>query len=141
METKETNFFDMDRIPVQLTYLFTTPATVITFFCKMALADDDRDARQKFYSQSEAEQAAGLHAYYVDLLSRITAAKPDGLPGFDAFLTEGITKTDPPTPITLALTKARLGEFLSEPSDMKKKVVADAIELYNRVAQPVEFFR
>lgn len=134
-ETKEQTFFDMDRIPVRLTYQFTDPATVITFFCKMALSADDESARQAFYAQPKAEQDAGEHAYYVDLLSRVAVAKPDGLPGFDEFANDRFVKGTDET--AGELIKA----FLSEPSDMKKKIVGDAITRYNRIIQPAEFFR
>jgi hypothetical protein len=122
------SFFDMDNIPVRLTYGFTDPATVITFYCKLALADDDRDARQKFYAQPDAEQAAGLHAYYVDLLARITVRQPEGLPGFDF-----------PAGTEVA---AAIREFFADAGNaMKRKIVADAVEQYNRITVPAEFFR
>jgi len=135
-QAKEQNaFFGMTKIPVRLTYQFTDPATVITFYCKMALADDDKAARQSFYSQPDADQARGLHAYYVDLLVRVTVAKPDGLPGFDEFLQNYADKELP------SELKKAMQEFFADASSMKVKVVADAIEQYNRITQPVEFFR
>lgn len=127
-------FFAMDRIPVRLTYGFTDPPTVITFFCKLALTSEDEQARQAFYAQPEGDRVAGQHAYYVDLLCRVTTKRPDGLPGFEEFYQsrEGLT---------LEVLRGALREYLSEPSEMKVKVVADAIEQYNRLSQPAEFFR
>jgi hypothetical protein len=127
---KTIGFFDMDRIPVTLTYMFTDPPTEITFYCKMALAADDLDARQKFYAQTDDQQKAGEHAYYVDLLARITAAPPEGLPGFDDFM-PGSDAAE------------RVANFFSigAQSPMKRKVVADVVEHYTRITQPIEFFR
>lgn len=137
-DKKPKDFFSLDKIPVSLTYLFTDPPTQITFFCKIALSADDEKARQAFYSQPSGEQEKGLHAYYVDLLARVTAAAPEGLPGFDEV--RGGRAVEPGTDNLDAIRDA-LRAFLAEPTDLKRKVVADAIELYNRIAQPVEFFR
>lgn len=132
------DFFNLERIPVTLTYQFTEPATVITFFCKLALAADDIDARQKFYAQPLGDQEKGKHAYNVDLLCRITAAMPEGLPGFNE---QFLKRENPPSPITLKFIIDELRAFLSEPTPMKIKVADDAIDRYNRIAMPAEFFR
>jgi hypothetical protein len=160
----EPNFFEMDRITVPLTYLFTEPPTAIRFFCKLALSNDDAAARQAFYSKPDADQQAGQHAYNVDFLARITVKAPEGLPGFDDFVRETIAreanaapaeatpegeapkpKLDPATIVTGNLSDARIREllaaFLADDNPMKRKVAADAIQLYNRYTQPPEFFR
>jgi hypothetical protein len=135
----EQDFLDLDRIPVSLTYRFTDPPTVITFFCRLALSADDNKARAAYYDQPKADQERGQHAYYVDLLCRITAAAPTGLPGFDEALENDEKESEGPS--SLADVQRLLKSYLSDPTPVKKKIAEDAIEAYNRITQPAEFFR
>jgi hypothetical protein len=153
----EPNFFEMDRITVPLTYLFTEPPTAIRFFCKLALSNDDAAARQAFYSKPDADQQAGQHAYNVDFLARITVKAPEGLPGFDDYVRNTIAgeanaepgesrpEVDPASIVIGNINDGRIREllsaFLGDDNPMKRKVAADAIQLYNRYTQPPEFFR
>lgn len=125
---KPGDFFTLAEIPLTLTYKFTNPETVILFPCKMALSDDDKEARQAFYAQSTKDQAAGQHKYYVELLGRILTGPPT-IPGvkFDDPIGGG--------------WRAQVRTFFNDRSPMKEKVLNDAIDLYNRIAFPAEFFR
>lgn len=120
---------------VRLTYKFTETPTVIVFNCKMALDQDDKEARQAFYALPDGDQATGQHRYYVDFLSRIVTRRPEGLPGFDELLPEldgGVKRSD--------IANAVKAYFeTGEP--ILKKIAADAVDQYNRITQPEEFFR
>lgn len=134
MENKNTKaaFVGISQFPVSLTYLFTDPPTLIAFGCKMAMSDDDKAARQAFYSQSQGDIDAGSFAYHVDMLSRIVESV-EGLPGFnDLFDTPEIER-----PTMAEAIKA----YFSTGEPLLRKIAADAIDRYNVVSQPAEFFR
>lgn len=112
-------FLGIDEIPVSLTYGFAPGP--ITFFCKLALNSEDLEARQKFYAQATPDQSKGRHAYNVGFLSRVVK-RVDGLPGYE--------KVD-----------GGIKEYFWNPSEMSKKIAADAVDMYNKAVQPDEFFR
>ena len=128
-------FMSISTFPVVLTYNFTDPATVIRFKCKMALDSDDKEARQAFYMQPDGDIAAGQHAYYVDMLSRIIVARPEGLPGFDDLL------SGDPGSVKRSQIAEAIRTYFRTGEPILQKVAADAIEMYNKISQPVEFFR
>lgn len=122
-------FLSLTKIPVVLTYHATTPPTVIEFPCKLALNDDDVAARQAFYAQPDGDRKAGLYAYQCDFLCRVLNGSPK-LPGFEDF------QPNETSPVK------RLAAYLKEnKTQMLEIVVDDAIEMYNRICRPAEFFR
>jgi hypothetical protein len=128
-------FVSLANVPVKLTYRFDGMPAVIEFKCKMALDQDDKEARQAFYAKPDGDQAAGLHRYYVDFLSRIVTSRPNGLPGFDELLPAdagAVKKSD----IANAI-KA----YFETGEPILKKIAEDAVEMYNRISAPAEFFR
>lgn len=120
----------VNEIIVTLTYVFTDPITSLRFFCKLAMNADEIEARQTFYKQPDGDQAAGQHAYNVDMLSRIQTRPPE-IPGFPEYVKDR------------GFDDWRNGfiAFLAEPTPMAVKIASEAFEMYNRIAQPSEFFR
>ncbi len=119
-------FAAIGSYPVRLTYIFTDPPTSILLTCKMLLNADDINARQAFYALPQGDMEAGQFDYEVDLLSRIVT-RVDGLPGFE-------------DPATGTLGEA-LKEYFRPGGEMLKKIATDAIQMYNKMTQPQEFFR
>lgn len=124
---------------VRLTYKFTETPTVIVFNCKMALDQDDKEARQAFYALPDGDQAAGQHRYYVDFLSRIVTRRPEGLPGFDELLPGSGPGTA--AGVTMADVSNAIKAYFETGEPILKKIAADAVDQYNRITQPEEFFR
>jgi hypothetical protein len=126
-------FVGITNVLVSLTYTFMQPPIEIGFNCKMAMDQDDKAARQAFYSQPDGDIEAGQFRYNVDMLSRIVVARPVGLPGFKLDGDPGsIKKSD---------IAAAIQEYFSSGEPMLQKVAADAIERYSLITQPAEFFR
>ncbi len=121
-------FLNRSELEVRLTYAFAP--TAIVFPCRLILNDDELAARQAFYLKPEAEREAAEFAYHVEMLTSILSAKPSGLPGFDELLAANGDKY-----------KSTLKSYLNRGGPVAKMIAADAIELYNRMIKPAEFFR
>lgn len=131
-EQTKADFVSIDTIPIILTYEFGDSPTVIKFKCNIAYTADDRAARQAYYALPDGDKDKGAFRFNVDMLSRIVSEIPEGLPGFTR---QGAT--DQPL-LTLAdAIKAYFGT--GEP--ILQKIAADAIDRYNVLSQPAEFFR
>lgn len=136
-----TGFFQRSDIPVSLTYRWTDPPTTITFYCKLALADDDSKARQAFFALPDDDREKATHQYNIDLLCRLLTRKPENLPGFDDFLLQYEDVNDRPK---LEFVRNAISAYLGgtvDPTPMQKRVAGDAVEMYFRAVQPAEFFR
>lgn len=129
-------FVSIGSYPVSLTYLFTTPPTEILFTCKMIMSADDLAARQAFYAKPTGDQEAGEFEHNVDMISRV-ATSVTGLPGFE-FIT-GVPSADPDA--VLPSFAEQLKAYFSTGEPILKKIAHDAVAQYNRIAEPVEFFR
>ncbi|MBA2379527.1 MAG: hypothetical protein H0V76_08125 [Blastocatellia bacterium] len=114
--------FELQMVNVVLTYELTTPATRIVFPMRPTMTEEELADRQRFYALSEDEITAGRHKWNCQLLEKLT----------DAAGVEGIE-----------LNGQSISEFFSgpDPNGMKTKVVQDALNRYNTMTQPAEFFR
>lgn len=130
-------FVSIGSYPVRLTYLFTDPATVIEFTCKMAMSADDIAARQAFYALPAGDMEKGEFDYNVDMLTRI-ATDVVGLPGFDWNSEHEVVEGNTRRPRTLA---EALKEYFASGEPILRKIAKDAVAQYNRIAEPQEFFR
>lgn len=121
-------FLAASDVDVTLTYDWAPEP--IVFPCVLLLNADQSDFRQKFYAQPAADVEKGLHNYHVEMLAKIGSRPPSGLPGFAELAAEcdGDFR---------AAIKAYLGG--GEPRAVR--IAQDAIEMFNRVTQPREFFR
>lgn len=126
-------FVSIGSYPVGLTYSFTNPPTSILFTCKMIMTADDVAARQAFYAKPTGDQEAGEFEYLVDMLCRITE-KVDGLPGFEMIVTAADGEK-------LLPFSEQLKAYFSSGQPILRKIAKDAVEMYNRISQPEEFFR
>ncbi len=123
-QTKADFLAGLQNLQVELTYEF---GPAIIFPCKVAMNSDDIEARQAFYKQPEGDQETGRFNYHVDMLARIVVDGPEGLPGF---------------PVTgLTDLPAAIREYFGSGEDILRKIANDAIERYNVLTQPKEFFR
>lgn len=131
--------------PVRLHYAGLTPPVKIEMKCKLALNEDDRAARQEFYSKPQGEIDKGYFAYCVAFLGRILVGPPTGLPGFvwpvpiPAEYIEGDDDGAGSTwkAPTLAET---IADYFSSGEPMLEKIANDAVLEYFKVSQPSEFF-
>lgn len=139
MEQKTATKNDLTSIGfflVELTYSHLPTPIAIKLKCKIALDEDDKAARQAFYSQADGDIEKGKFAYHVDMLSRIVMEKPEGLPGFDDLMPD-VREEGREYP-TLA---AAIIDYFSTGEPILRKIAGDALDRYNSVSQPDEFFR
>lgn len=114
---------------------------LIEMKCKLALNEDDRAARQEFYTKPQGEIDKGYFAYCVAFLGRVLVEAPTGLPGFAWPVTapgrtDGEREGDWKAP-TLA---EAIADYFASGEPMLEKIANDAVLKYFEVSQPVEFF-
>lgn len=123
-------FLNLSDIEITLTYGFAPEP--IVFPVRLMMNDDEIEARTKFYLQNDEAKDAGRHAYHVDLLCSILTGRPRGLPGFD-----GLIESAGSPAVGTDLLKG----YLLRGGGVAEKIATDAIERYNRMTTPAEFFR
>lgn len=116
---------------LRLTFAFLPAPIVIP--AVLILDDDAKAARQKFYAQPEQDQAAGVHAYHVEMLKHIVAGRPSGLPGFETLLPDDFVGIDH--------VREAIGKYFSAETDLSKMLAATIVDQYVRAVTPAEFFR
>lgn len=134
-ETAETvDFLSMTDFEMRLAYAFAQ--VEIIFPVGIQMSDDLIAIRQKFYKLPDADQAERLYKYHVEIIGGLLTAKPTGLPGFDELFNGSLSDGSLSTKLRNAF-----GLFFEEETPMKRKILVDALNLYNRMTSPVEFFR
>lgn len=136
-EQTKADFVSIDTIPIILTYEFGDSPTVIKFKCNIAYTADDRAARQAYYALPDGDKDKGAFRFNVDMLSRIVSEIPEGLPGFEV---RG-SATATPEAGQAASISAAIKEYFGTGEPILQKIAADAIDRYNVLSQPAEFFR
>lgn len=121
-------------IDVRVTFPPATFPSPIVWPSRIALTEDENNARQAFYSQPIEAQEAGRQIYNATFLSSVLDGKPQGLPGFDQ-LAEAIGVADLGGYKKLAL------EYLSTPGKKAEMLATELVEQYNKCVKPAEFFR
>lgn len=136
-----TSILDVNDVEVVLTYKFPAPGgTVIKFTCDLIENESEIAARQSFFAQSPEEQKAGRHTYNVNLLAAVNKTVPEGLPGFlDAF--ETVNKGQSGFATHRLHLAAAIRHYFADPTNIKVKIVSDAVRMYSTITQPEEFFR
>lgn len=132
-EQTKADFVAINSIPVILTYQFGETPTIINFKCKIAYTADDRAARQAFFGLPDGDRSKGEFRFNVEMLSRIVTEVPDGLPGF-------IVPTSTELKPREAL-RAAINSYFETGEPILQKIAGDAIDRYNILSQPAEFFR
>jgi hypothetical protein len=124
-------FLNRSDLEVKLTYAFAPEP--IVFPVRLMMNDDEINARQAFYAQPAAAQESGRHKYHVEMLCSILSGCPSGLPGF-----KELHSAAPPAD---ASPEKVLKSYLMRGGNVAEMIANDAIELYNRMIKPAEFFR
>lgn len=130
------DFLSMSDVQVELTYLFA-PETIV-FPCELMLNQAAIEMRQKFYKGTEAEQAAGSHAYHVDFICSVLTGRPRGLPRFADFCEANFSSDKTQSP---EFWKKALKAYLMRGGNVAIKIAEDAVDRYSRMTAPTEFFR
>lgn len=124
-------FLQTSDLIVEITYPFKPEVGTIKFPVGLLMNDDAIAARQNFYTLPDEDKAKVRHKYHVDLLCLILTGTPEGLPHFADLAAENPSAS--PADV--------LKSYLMRGGPLAEKLAAEAIDKYNRLTTPLEFFR